>query len=400
MGKRELLLIAAFLIVGAVVYQATAPPAGPNERSFSLSGIIAKVRREMRGNRANAEQTRVTTHQLDGLTEVRVTGGFAQITITGDARRDIEARFHVTSSGYDEAEARQLATETRLLVDRAGAALRLESKYPSPGRQRAHLTLLVPAKLNVRVDQGTQRATVTNVASLEMVAVRGDTTVKQIAGRATISHRAGRLTVEDVGALKLSGRGTEAAVQRVRGEASFSMQAGELTAESIAGAIDVDAQSAEVTLQKLEEARGSLRVNAMAGSITLEGLAGDARVDGRNTEIEIAMSKPAVVAVYNEGGESVDIVTPPGGFTIDALVTDGDLTLPDELRPHLTTSGGDDDDREHRATGAVRGGGPTITVRANHGDVTLRTKDSAKAEPKPDAKPDAKPERKRELKRR
>jgi hypothetical protein len=399
MGKRELLLIAAFVIVGAVVYQATAPPSGPNDRHISLSGIIAKVRREMRGNRANAEQTRVTKHEVDaGLTEIRVTGSFAELTITGEARRDIEVRFHVTSSGYDDAEAKQLATDTRLTIDRAGAALRLESKYPNPGRQRAHLTLLVPAKLNVRVDQGTQRATIANVAALEMVAVRGDTSVKKIAGRATISHRAGRLVVEDVGALKLNGRGSEAGVQNVRGEASFSMQSGELTAESIGGAIDVDAQNAEVTLRKLEEARGTLRVNAVAGSIALEGLAGDARVDGRNTEIEIAMSKPATVAVYNEGGESIEIVVPPGGFTIDALVTDGRLTLPDEVRPHLSTSGGgDDDDREHRATGAVRGGGPTITVRANHGDVTLRTKDSVKADPKPDEKPD---ENKRELKRR
>lgn len=398
MGKRELLLIAAFVIVGAVVYQATAPPSGPNDRHISLSAIIAKVRREMRGNRANAEQTRVTTHELDaGLTEIRVTGSFAEVTITGDARRDVETRFHVTSSGYDDAEAKQLANETRLTVDRAGAALRLESKYPSPGRQRAHLTLLVPARLNVRVDQGTQRATVTNVASLEMAAVRGDTTVKKVAGRATISHRAGQLTIEDVGSLKLSGRGTEADVQNVRGEASFSMQSGELTTSSLRGAIDVDAQSAEVTMQKLEEARGPLRVNAVAGSVTLEGLSGDARVDGRNTEIEIAMSKPAAVAVYNEGGEPIDIVTPPGGFTVDALVTDGRLTVSDELRPQLSTSGGGgDDDREHRATGAVRGGGPTITLRANHGDVTLRTKDSAKADPKPDESPDAK---KRDLKR-
>ncbi len=46
MGKRELLLVAAFVIVGALVYQLTAPPPGPGERSFSLSQLIGNIRRE------------------------------------------------------------------------------------------------------------------------------------------------------------------------------------------------------------------------------------------------------------------------------------------------------------------------------------------------------------------
>ena len=37
MGKRELLLIFCFVIVGVVVYQATARPPAPGERGLSLS---------------------------------------------------------------------------------------------------------------------------------------------------------------------------------------------------------------------------------------------------------------------------------------------------------------------------------------------------------------------------
>jgi hypothetical protein len=114
----------------------------------------------------------------------------------------------------------------------------------------------------------------------------------------------------------------------------------------------------------------------VAGSITLEGLRGDARVDGQNTEIDIAMSKSAPLAVYNEGDEPIDIATPPGGFVLDAIVMQGRLTLPDDLRGQLSTSG-DAEDKEHRASGSVRGGGPTITLRANRGDIRVRTRTNA-----------------------
>ncbi len=64
MGKRELLLVAAFVIVGALVYQFTAPPPAPGERSFSLSQLIGNVRRQVRGNRAQADTTTTTDHPV------------------------------------------------------------------------------------------------------------------------------------------------------------------------------------------------------------------------------------------------------------------------------------------------------------------------------------------------
>jgi hypothetical protein len=383
MGKRELLLIVAFLIVGAVVYQATAPPPGPNERSVSLSGILAKVKREMRGNRASAEETRVTTHEVDAaLTEIRISGGYVELTITGEDRKNVEARFRVTSSGYDDDEAKQLVQQTHRMfkVDRAGPVLRMTSDYPGPARQTARLTLLVPQRLGVKVEGGAPRTAISNVAVLEMSGVRGETSLKKIAGRVTVTHRGGRLVIDDVAALKLTVRGGDTTLSKVRGDASISVISGELTASGLAGPIDVDAQGgAEVVLKNLDDTRGPLRVNAVGGSVRLEGLQGDARVDGRGTEIDVAMTKPAAVAVYNEGDEPIDITPPPGGFVLDARVTDGRLSVPDDLRAQLTSTGGDED-KERRATGAVRGGGPTLTLRANRGDITIRAREAAKPE--------------------
>ena len=371
MGKRELLLIVAFVIVGAVVYQATAPPAGPNDRGVSLSGFLDKVRREMRGNRGRAEITKVSTHELDAqTTELRLSGGFQEVIITGEKRDNIEARVRITSNGTDDANAKQLADETELKSDHAGSSLRLAIKYPEPGQQRAFLTLLVPSRVNVRVDQGSggQRTTIAHVASLEAT-LRGETSVKNIAGRVTITHRAGRVTVDDSAAVKLTGRGSDATVSNVRGDASFSMQSGELSASFITGSIDVECQNTDVELKKLDDAKGQLRVNAVGGSVTIEGLRGDARIDGRNTEIDIELVKAAAVAVYNEGDEPIEITAPAGGFVLDAIAKEGRVNLPDDMRSALSIGG---EEGEQRANGAVRGGGPTITLRANHGDIIVR----------------------------
>jgi hypothetical protein len=373
MGKRELLLIVAFVIVGAVVYQATAPPAGPNDRGLSLSVILDKVRREMRGNRGRAEITKVSTHELDPqTTELRLSGGFQEVIITGEKRDNIEARLRITSNGTDDANAKQLAGETELKSDRGGPALRLASHYPEPGQQRAFLTLLVPSRLNVRVDQGSggQRTTIGHVASLEAT-LRGETSVKNIAGRVNLTHRAGRITVEDASAVKLTSRGSDATVSNVRGDASFEMQSGELSASFIKGSIDVECHNADVELKKLDEAKGQLRVSAVGGSVTIEGLRGDARIDGRNTEIDIEVAKAAAIAVYNEGDEPIEITAPAGGFVLDAIAKEGRLNLPDDIRSAMS-AGGEGSEGEQRANGPVRGGGPTITLRANHGDIIIR----------------------------
>jgi hypothetical protein len=65
--------------------------------------------------------------------------------------------------------------------------------------------------------------------------------------------------------------------------------------------------------------------------------------------------------------ETIDIRLPAsGGITFDINVEDGDVRLP-EGAPHATAL-----DQGKRASGAFRGGGPTISLRTSHGDVVVR----------------------------
>lgn len=369
MGKRELLLIVAFAAVGVVVYQATAPPPAPGTRGFSLSRILNEVRREIRGNPASAEMTRSSTHPIGPtVTEFRVISGFTNLTITGEARDDIAIDMRVVSNGPDETLARQWAEATELRIDTTATAIAFRAVYSEDGRQQGYYTVKVPARLAVRLDQASNRALVSNVASVEMLTARDDTTVKRIAGRVALTHVGGQLIVEDVGSLKLNGRRSEATLTTIRGDLSLDLQNSEVTASAVTGPISVEARSSEVTFIKLDEARGPVRVNAVGGSVALRGVSTEVRVDGRNTEVDVEMARPVPVTVYNEGDEPVDITPSTGGYTLDALAAGARISLPDGTLAVTEAS------NEQRANGAVHGGGPAITLRSNRGNINIRAK--------------------------
>ncbi len=380
MGKRELLLIVCFVVVGVVVYQATAPPAAPNDSGFSFSRIVDHLRREIGGNRASVETNTKSVLAIDdSVTELRIVETVHEVHVTGEDRDDVEALLHIASDAYTEEEARQFAEQTVLKTDKAASSLVLRIQFlkgRQTGRQRATLTLKVPARLRIRLESRPGELTIDNVAELEATNAGGDSKIRRIAGRAAITHRSGSLLVDQAGALKLVGRGTEIALSDIKGDVTINTEGGELEAKQLGGSIEIESRHAEVLLEGLDKARGPVRVNAVDGEVTLKGLAADTRVDARNTELDISMSAAAPVALYNEGAD-LALTPPPGGYTLDAVVIEGRM-LPEPMLDDLGlehTGGGDN--TELRVSGTVNGGGPAITIRTRHGDVTLRAREAA-----------------------
>ena len=192
--------------------------------------------------------------------------------------------------------------------------------------------------------------------------------MRRVNGRVVATHRGGTLTIEDVAAMKLNTRGSAVVLKNVKGEAVLQVQAGELRAESLVGPVDVESNGTRLRLDNLGGTRTPLRINAVGGSVTLDGLRTETRIDGRDTRIEVAIAQPAPIAIYNEADEPMDVTLPTGGFKLDALTTDGRLTVATGL-PEVKTN-----ENEQRAAGAVGGGGPTITLRASRGNITVKRK--------------------------
>jgi Toastrack DUF4097 len=368
MGKRELLLIVAFMIAGAAVYQFTAPPPAPGERSFSAGQLMDHLRRGVRGNRASAESTKTTHHPVDPkVAELKVDSRMGELTIVGENRTDIEAELRVRSNGFDDAEAERLAGETKLQIESSGIRLAAHVAYPHAGNQRSlRLILKIPARLKVALEAGGGPITVTGVAAVELSSTRGEARLRKIAGKVTGTHHGGELLVTDSSSVRLTTMGTDLQLERISGETTLNVRAGDVRVSEPGGPTEIESQGAEITLEKLQNTTGLLRITAVSGSVDLRGLQSEARVDARNAEVDVVFERPAPLAIYSEGGGAIEITPAPGGYQLDAVATSGDISLPEGTLE--TTSNGE----EHRAAGAVQGGGPTLTIRSTRADITLR----------------------------
>ena len=382
MGKRELLLAAAFVLAGIVVYQVAAPAADPARPGWSVGGLVERMRREVRGNQATATaQSSSTIQASESIRELRILVGSVDLTVAGEERQDIQADLAVTSNAYDMGEAERTAKAVKLNVDTAGPVITVTITFPEEGRQRASLAFKVPARLELRIEKNNPLE-VHNVAALAVTG-RGRTTVKGVPGPVQVNQRGSNIDVTETGPLRLTTfSGAEAKVSNVRGDATFSLQGGELHAGHIDGGIEIEARNCEITLDNLEKARGQFRINATGGEVAVLGVQTELRIDGRETEIRVEQSAAAPLSIYNHGNETVELTVPAGGFRIDAATIDGRLNVEPALEKSgikVTTSGGQagdagDSREEHRAEGSVRGGGPAITVRARGGDIVLRSK--------------------------
>src|SRR6516225_5321646 len=98
MGKRELVLVVAFAVLGIVVYQFTAPAPPPGSEGFSIGGLIRNVRRGVQGPRETASADSSQSAAVPAtVNELRLNISRASdITITGEDRTDIAASLHVT----------------------------------------------------------------------------------------------------------------------------------------------------------------------------------------------------------------------------------------------------------------------------------------------------------------
>lgn len=375
MGKRELLLIAGFVILGSAIYWATAPPPAPGQRGFSLASLVSEIRREIRGNPFSAEvKTTTTLERKADLNELRFEfkTGSTPLTVIGETRDDISCELSVWSNGPDEAEAKRFASETKLRVSDLGSSMVLSIDYPQPGEQRASLSVRMPSALAVRVQPSRGRITITNAAAVELAEARGQVLVNQIKDRVAITHRGGELKVEGAGSLKLSTRGSTVQVRDINGESVLQTSAGEVRAWGLLGSIDLESNNSRIVFEDLTKSRKPIRVNAIGGEVTLTGVSSDTRVDGRKTRINVALAQPVPLAIYNDDEEPIRLTLPAaGGLQLDALATDASITLPDGLLD-VKASG-----TEQRASGAVRGGGPTVTLRSSRGNIVISSQSSA-----------------------
>ena len=83
----------------------------------------------------------------------------------------------------------------------------------------------------------------------------------------------------------------------------------------------------------------------MSGSVSVKGLRTEGRIDVRDADVDVVVERAAPLAIYAEGDDPIEITPPPGGYQLDAVASDGLITLPPDTLD-VATKG-----EERRATG-------------------------------------------------
>lgn len=369
MGKRELVLLAIFAVLGVALYHVTAPPPPPGSEGFSVARLIRNVRRHINGSRETASAHSQVSLDAGAVRELRINimRGSA-LTITGENRTDIAADFQVTARGYDRPEAQAGADASHVKIEKAGDTALVSLDMPrNTFIPDVTLNLKVPKRLSVRMDAHFGRLVVNDVAALEVAGSRGETHIARIAGRLSLTQSVGDLEIVDAGALRLNARNSRGTVRGIHGAVSIQAIGGELTLIDVAGPVDIDARNTDVQMEKLAALKPPLRVQATNGRLRISDLRTEARLDVTGTEVDVALDAAAPLTIYG-ARETVTVTPPPGGYALDATANEGRLTVEDgNLKPT-------ESDGEQHAEGAVRGGGPPITLRTTRADIVVRAR--------------------------
>jgi hypothetical protein len=368
MGKRELVLIALFLVAGVVVYHVTAPPAPPGS-DLSIGGIVHRMRRSVQGARESATAASKQTVPVDGsVRTLRIAiPRPSDLTVTGADRDDIAIDIRATARGYTIEEAKAAAQAATVNAQTTNDTLTLTGAWldlrgPAGFVTQATITIVVPKRLAVRLQPHIGALSVSNVASLEIVSSRGETHVLDTWGPVQLVHIGGVLEVRGGTALKLSARNSRGDVTAIAGTTSIEAIGSRLKLSGLTGTLDIESRNSDVSVEKIAGLKPPLRYNGTSGELRIEGLRTDARIDGRNTDVTVTLGAPAPVTIYNVG--SIVMTAPPEGYNLDAAATEGHITIDD---PGITPTEGP----ESHAQGAVRGGGPLITLRATRGRIEI-----------------------------
>ena len=110
MGKRELLLIVAFLVLGGIVYQVSAPDRPADGEGRSFMDFFRRVRGEMVGSRARFPvDLPVKAAVGDDVATLDLGELAGRVEIVGEAREDIEGAAVATLLGENETDVKGAA---------------------------------------------------------------------------------------------------------------------------------------------------------------------------------------------------------------------------------------------------------------------------------------------------
>jgi hypothetical protein len=365
MGKRELLLLTGFAAIGVLVYRVTMPASPDGGGGFGawLTRIRNQVHNEWVERRVEKETETPVGKDVRTLA-VEIDRG--SLSIIGEARDTAAASVAVVVFGGDEAMAQTLTEQIAVTLVPDGGVLRVTLTLPKreegARRPQVQVTLRVPARLTVEVRTGGGELDVVGVGAVQAPKAVGRVRFANITGAITGELGPGEIEIDQAGSVTVATRRSDVRVRAVSGAFELEARGGDVRVRGVGGPATFDGQGVDA---ELEDIGGPVKITGTGGQVRVRASRGPIEADARRMELFL-MPALAVPITATTEADSIDLTLPPGGVFLDAVASPGDIRLPEGL---LKVERGDE---EAKASGAVRGGGPKVTLRTSRGDIVVR----------------------------
>ncbi len=365
MGKRELLLISGFAVIGLLVYQLTMPATADTGGGFA--SWWARVRSHVGQNRIEQHYERKDEVKVpDAIRTVVVQLDRASVTILGEARDTLAVDLSGVVYGSDEKMANELAQQIAVAVTTDGPIMKLVTTMPKRDdlarRPRVQLTVRVPARLGIEVRLGGGELDVTNVGSVQVVKASGRIRLASIAGAVTGELGPGEIEIDHAGSVAIETRSSQVRIADIAGSLEVEARRGDFRARGIGGAAHLEGRDVEA---ELEDLAGPLRLTGSGGEVRVRDVRGPITAETERTTLKLTPGIAVEISATTEH-DAIELTLPSAGIVLDAKATDGDIRTPDGL---ITVQRSGED---ATASGPLRGGGPRVMLRTSRGDITVR----------------------------
>ena len=365
MGKRELLLISGFAVIGLLVYQLTMPATADTGGGFAA--WWARLRSHVTQNRVEKPYERkdeVAVPAAVRTMAVQLDRG--SVTILGESRETVAVDLSGVVYGGDDQMVKALEQQIAVGVTTEGPLMKLALTLPKRDdvsrRPRVQLTLRVPERLGIELRLGGGELDVTNVGSVQVVKASGRIRLASIAGAVTGELGPGEVEIDRAVSVAIETRSSQVRIADVAGTFEVEARRGDFRARGIGGAAHLEGRDIEA---ELEDLAGPLRLTGSGGEVRVRDVRGPITAETERTTLKLTPGMAVEISATTER-DAIELTLPPGGILLDAKATNGDIRTPDGLID--VQRNGDD----ATASGPLRGGGPRVMLRTSRGDITVR----------------------------
>ena len=368
MGKRELLILLAFIVAGTIAFQFSAPPARESRSGFSLSKLLDSARRGIRGNQSYTAPPRTLTFAVGpDITQLSIAGSSGgPIKILGEARNDISLELTVASTGENEAAAIATANRTSVSEDRVGSLLALRVVFPQEETQTSQAVLRIPARLGVKLD-GTRETSISNVRSVDLTnPARGTTSIDHIAEQVTGTQSGGTITLASIKSLKATLTRTRARISDVTGTQSLEVSDGDTEITASQGPLEIEERRGDITIRGQ---RGPVKISGADGQVRIVAATDEVHLDLRRAEVDAELATGVGGSLVTSDEELRVTWRDPAGVRVDAVAANGSIDAADWGHTATTSPV---DARLDMALGTQSAAAPRVSLRNQGANIVLK----------------------------